>query len=105
MQIVKCVFRDLRGARRTMIPRTLQEQRVVFGVSGGRDHYGLAGGTRMRHLANVAYQQAHPLVGLQELDGLVVRRLLEALSVHLDDLIAHLRGHSTTLRISRRLIA
>lgn len=46
----------------------------------------------MGHFANVAYQQAHPLVGLQYLNSLVVRRLLEALSVHLDDLIAHLRS-------------
>lgn len=45
----------------------------------------------MGHLADVAYQQAHPLVCLEELDRLVVRRLFEALSVHLNDLITYLR--------------
>lgn len=94
MKSIRYGLCGLRGAGWTMIPRALQEQRVVLGVSGGWDHYGLAGGTRVGHLAYVAYQQAHPLVGLQELDSLVVSRLLEALSVHLDDLIAHLRTDS-----------
>lgn len=49
----------------------------------------------MGHFANIAYQQAHPLVGLQYLNSLIVRRLLEILPVHFNDLIAHLRsfGH------------
>lgn len=51
----------------------------------------LTRGTRMRHLAHVTNQESHPLVRLQDLHRLVVCRLFEALSIHLDDLVAYLR--------------
>lgn len=54
----------------------------------------------MGHFANIAYQQAHPLVGLQYLNSLIVRRLLEILPVHFNDLIAHLRSLYLILDIS-----
>jgi len=59
----------------------------------------------MGHFADIAYQQTHSLVGLQYLNSLVVRRLLEILSIHFDDLIAHLRsfGSISILELASRM--
>lgn len=62
----------------------------MLGVPGGGHDDGLARGTRVWHFPNVADQQGHPLVRLQDLHCLVVGRLLEALAVYLDDLITYL---------------
>lgn len=52
----------------------------------------------MGYFADIAYQQAHPLVGLQYLNSLVVCCLFEALPVHFDDLITHLSTGAFRIR-------
>lgn len=73
-----------------MISRTLQEQRIVFRVSGRRYNDRLARGARVWHFSHIANQECHPFVRLQYFHCLVVGRLLETLPIHLDDLITHL---------------
>lgn len=82
--------RFLRRTRWSMVSRALQEQRIVFRVSGRRYNDRLARGARVWHFSHIANQECHPFVRLQYFHCLVVGRLLETLPIHLDDLITHL---------------
>lgn len=78
--------------------RALEHEGVVVLVPRDGHHWHRLGrGARVGHLANIPNQQAHALVRLQYLYRLVVRRLLEALAVHLQNLIPDLRQQTPPL--------